>query len=163
MAGKKWLEQPKTKPPLPENSASPIRGNLSEPLPKNPDSEIVRNKPIIATERPSNSLLNIRKGNNSAITNYQPQPVIRQISPKTLEKFSLNTSKQLPVITNGEQPVSKEQILLAKIKQLEEQLKQVQAENEKLKTENKHLKSLIRKDQETEAKVIQSLPFKPNK
>jgi cell division protein FtsB len=64
----------------------------------------------------------------------------------------------LPVIAN-----EKEQFLLTRIKQLEEQLSQVQAENEKLKTENKHLKALISQDQENEAKIIQFLPFKGKK
>ena len=70
----------------------------------------------------------------------------------------------MPVITNEkEQPTNKEEILLTRIKQLEQQLTQVQAENSNLKLENKHLKTLIQQDQETEAKVIQPLLLKPNK
>jgi hypothetical protein len=150
LAGKKWLEK------------SPPAENFPQ-SPKNPDSDIVRNKPLITTEKPNNqdnSPLLIRKEPKPAITNYQPQPVIRQISPKTPEKFSLNTSKQLPVITKKEQPISKEEILLVRIKQLEEQLKQVQNENNYLKLENKHLKALVQQSQGTEAKILQPLPFK---
>ena len=111
-----------------------------------------------------NSLLTTEKEKNLAITNYQPQPVIRQISPKTPKNFFLNTSEQLPVITNEkEQLTTKEQILLTRIKQLEEQLVQVQTENSNLKLENKHLKALIQQDERTEAKVIQPLPFKGKK
>ena len=64
--------------------------------------------------------------------------LISEISPKTPKKFLLNTSEQLPVITNREQPTEKEQILLTRIKQLEEQLAKVQAENKQLRIENKN-------------------------
>jgi regulator of replication initiation timing len=66
----------------------------------------------------------------------------------------------LPVITDREQPTNKEQILLARIKQLEKQLAKFQAENTHLKLENKHLKTLVQQDQETETKIIQSPPLK---
>jgi regulator of replication initiation timing len=70
----------------------------------------------------------------------------------------------LPVITNEKkQPTTKEEILLTRIKQLEQQLAQVQTENSNLKLENKHLKALISQDERTEAKVIQPLFLKPNK
>ncbi|CAG8779041.1 16952_t:CDS:1, partial [Cetraspora pellucida] len=66
--------------------------------------------------------------------------LINEISPKPPENFFLtNTSKknnqaetnqQLALTANKREKITeKEQILLAKIKQLEEQLKQVQAEN----------------------------------
>jgi hypothetical protein len=141
----------------------PIAENLPEPLLKSPDSDIIRNKPIIATEKPGNQdnlLLTDKTKKNPTITDYQPQSLISEISLKTPEKFPLNTNEQLPLITNREQPTSQEQFLLTRIKQLENQLKQVKTENEKLKTENKLLKALIKQDQETETKVIQSLPFK---
>jgi hypothetical protein len=105
------------------------------------------------------------------IANYQPKSLVSEIPSKNQEKFSLNIiskkteiSEQLPLITSErEQPTEKEQVLLAKIKQLEQRLAQFQVENNNLKAENKHLKVLIGQDQETEAKVIQPLPFKPNK
>jgi hypothetical protein len=106
-----------------------------------------------------NSLLTVENEKKLAITNYQPQKLISEIPPKTPEKFPLNTSEQLPLlITNKREKATKEEILLAKIKQLEEQLAKVQAENNHLKLENKHLKALIKQDQETEAKILQ--PFK---
>lgn len=175
LTGKKWLEN--KEPPK-----SPPAENFPQ-SPKNPDSDIVRNKPLITPRKPNNqerSLDNfdklsdispslIRTKPKPTITNYQPQPTIRQISPKTPEKFFLNTSEQLPVITSEKEQSTKHGILLTKIKNLEEQLKQVQAENNNLRLEinrinsaeqNKHLKVLIRQDQATEAKVIQSLPLK---
>jgi hypothetical protein len=82
LAGKKWLEQPKIKPPLPENSVSPIRGNLPEPLPKNPDSDILRDKPLIIAEKPDNkdnSLLTTETEPKLAIISYYSKPLIRQI------------------------------------------------------------------------------------
>jgi len=161
LIGKKWLEtkfgdkqrpKPSQKEPT-EPLKSPTKGNLPKPLPKNPDSDIVKSKSLTFTE--------IEK--RPTITNYQPQTVIKQILPKEPEKFLLDTSEQLPVIANRKQPTDKEKILLAKIKQLEEQLAKVQAENNYLKLENKHLKSLIRKDQATEAKILQPLPWKSNR
>ena len=155
LAGKKWLEgkePPKTPPTIEEKL--PI-----QPL-RNSEPSIIKNKPVIAAKKPDNSLLKSGKGNNSTITNYQPQKLISEISSKTPEKFSLNTNEQLPLITNGEQPTNKEQILLIKIKQLEKELVKVKAENEKLRVENKHLKALINQDQETETKILQPLPLK---
>jgi hypothetical protein len=142
---------------------SPIAENFPEQFPKNPDSDIVKNKPVITAGKPSNndnSLLKIKTEKNPAIANYQPQKLISQISPKAPERIFLNTSEQLPVITNREQPTSKEQILLAKIKQLEEQLAKAQSENNNLKLENKHLKALVKQDHETEAKTLQPLKVK---
>jgi regulator of replication initiation timing len=69
----------------------------------------------------------------------------------------------LPVITNGKQITDKEQILLVRIKQLEKELVKVKAENSNLNLENKHLKALIKKDQATEAKILQQLPSKSSK
>lgn len=161
MTGKKWLERPKTKPPLPENLASPIVENFPKSLPKIPEPTIIKEKPLITAEKPTNqdnSLLTTETEPKLAIISYYSKPLIRQISPKNQAEFFLDDRKQLPI-----QPTEKEQILLAKIKHLEEQLKQTKEENNHLKAENKHLKALIRKDQETEAKVIQPLPFKPNK
>lgn len=149
LVGKKWLERHKpSQNREKEPSKSPITENFPQ-SPKNPDSDIIKNEPIITTEK-------LVQQDNSLLTNKTPQG-----------KFSLNTtsgkkeiSKQLPAIANKiKQPTDQEE----KIKRLEQQLAQVQAENNHLKLENKHLKALIRKDQETEAKIIQLLPFKPNK
>ena len=140
-------------------------------MPKIPDSDIVKNEPVISSKKPNNqeqsldnfnklfdnSLLTAESKKNLAITSYQPQKLIYGIPTKNQGKFSLNTSEQLPVITE------KEQFLLTKIKNLEEKLAKVQAENNHLKLENKHLKALIQQEQETEAKVIQPLFLKPNK
>lgn len=155
----------------------PISENSPEPLPKISDSDILRNEPVIAPEKPNNkdnSLLTAKNEKIPSIINYQPQKLIGEISPKRSEKFSLptkeifskrekfslNNSEQLPVITNREQPNNKEQILLVKIKQLEKELVKVKAENEKLRVENKHLKALVQQDQATETKILQPLPFK---
>jgi len=171
LASKKWLENREKEPPK-----SPPTKNFPKTTKKY--EPIIRDKPTITTEKPvqqewsldnfnklsDNSLLTTEKEKNLAITNYQPQPLIRQISPKTPEKFFLNTSEKLPVITNQEErPTNKEEFLLTRIKQLEEQLVQVQTENSNLKLENKHLKALIQQDERTEAKVIQPLFLKPNK
>ena len=164
MTGKKWLENRKKEPPK-----SPTAENFPT-IAKNPEP-IIRDKPIITIGKPSNkdnSLLIAKTKKNLAITNYQPKLLTNEILPKNQGEFSLNItsrkkeiSEQLPVITNKrEQPTEKEQFLLTKIKQLEEQLTQVQAENNHLKLENQHLKVLIRKDQATEAKILQPLPFK---
>jgi hypothetical protein len=130
------------------------------------EPDIIRDKPIISNKSPihqDNSLPPISAKLKSAKTNFQLKPPTSEISPKTSDKFLLNTGKQLPLITDREQPTEKEQILLDKIKYLEEQMKQVQTENNNLKLENQHLKSLIKQDQETEAKILQPPPFKPNK
>lgn len=169
LAGKNWLENKEKEPPKP-----PSTENFPRQLPANSEPDIIRGRPVISAKKPSNQdnsppLVFIKQ--KPVITNYQPKPLISGIPTKSQEKFSLNIisekkeiSEQLPAITNQrEQPTSKEEILLTKIKQLEEQLKQVQAENTHLKLENKHLKVLIKQDQETEAKIIQTLPFKSNK
>jgi len=171
LACKKWLERLKpSQNREKEPSKAPIE-NFPKQLPENSESDIISNKPIISAEKPvqqDNSLLNAEKEKSLAITNYQPKLLTNEISPKNQEEFSLNItrqkieiSEQLPVITNErEQTTAKEEILSTKIKQLEEQLAQVQAENNHLKLENQHLKALIRKDQATEAKILQILPLK---
>jgi hypothetical protein len=139
----------------------PIEGNFPK-MPKNPDSDIVKNKPLIIAKKPGNKdnlLLITEKEKNPAII-YQSKVEIGEIPPKKPEKFFLNNSEQLPLITNGEQPTDKEQILLTRIKQLEKELAKVQAENNHLKLENKHLKTIIKQDQETENKILQISPFK---
>jgi hypothetical protein len=163
LTGKKWLERQKPSQNRgKEPPKLPIKENFPQ-SPKNPKPNIIKNKPIITAGKPSNkdnSLLKTKTEKTSAITNYQPQPLIGEIPLKSSEKFFLNTSEQLPVITNGEQLTDKEQILLARIKQLEEQLAKSQAENNNLKLENKHLKALIKKDHETETKILQPLKLK---
>ena len=70
-----------------------------------------------------------------AITDYQLKPSISGIPSKAPVKIPLNIisekkefSHQLPLITNqGEQLIDKEQILLKRIKWLEEQLRKTQA------------------------------------
>ena len=174
LAGKKWLE---TKP----DSSLPEKENREKEPPKSPPAEnfpktaeksepIIKDKPIITTEKPvrqDNLLLTTEQEKNPVITNYRLKSVISEIPPRPQGKFidkKIEISKQLPVITNEREPsTTKEEILLTKIKNLEEQLAQVQAENSNLRLENKHLKALVRQDQETEAKVIQPLPFKGEK
>ena len=168
--GKNWLESREKEPSRPPTE------NFPE-IPEIPPPIFIDKSPLTPSKNltyQDNSLIPIKTERKSAITNYQSKPLIRQISPKNQEKFFslrensfnkkkpfLNNSEQLPVITNrGERQTAKEQILLVKIKVLEGQLKQVQTENNNLKLENKHLKTLIRKDQETEAKILQPLPFK---
>jgi hypothetical protein len=164
LAGKKWLESREKEPPK-----SPITENFPNQSPKNSEPDI-RDKPTISAEKPNNqdnSLLTAEAKPKPTITYYQPKSVISEIPPRPQGKFiskKTEISEQLPLITNEkEKSTAKEKILLAKIKQLEEQLAQVQAENNNLKLENKHLKALISQDQETEAKVIQPLFLKPNK
>lgn len=142
---KKWLEDKKEPPKL------PITENFPQRL-KKPESTIVKRPAIAELGRPDNHLI-INPNEKHPTINYQPKSLTNEISPPKLGKFPL-TNQQLPT-TND-----KEQILLNRIKQLEEQLKQFQAENANLKTENKHLKALVQQSTKTEAKVIQQLPFK---
>lgn len=166
LAGRRWLENREKKPPLPENSAPPIRENFPTQSPRNFEPINKKDKPVISTEKPrkqDNSLLIAETKKTLAITNCQPKLLVSEIPPKTPEKFLLNTvaNKQPErLLINNSKSNDKEQILLDKIKQLEKELAKVQAENNNLKLENKHLKILIRKDQETEAKILQPLPFK---
>ena len=163
LTGKKWLENREKEPPEPPTENFPKIAENLEPI-------IIRDKPIISAEKPTNqdnSLLTAEQEKNRAITNYQPKLLISEISPRPLGKFiskKAEISEQLPVITGKKtQSTEKEQILLAKIKQLEKQLTQVRAENNNLKLENKHLKALISQDQRTEAKILQLLPWKSGK
>jgi len=122
------------------------------------------NKPVILHKQPiqQDNYLSTPKTSKKS-----PEKLINKISPKTLEKFSLNyankktdqpkTSQPLALTANNkEEPTEKEQILLQKIKLLERQLAQVQAENNNLKSKNKHLKALV---QQNQAQIIQ-LPLK---
>jgi len=103
LIGKKWLETKFGDKQRPKPSQSkglptfpPITENFSKQLPKNSDSDIVRNKPVIAAEKPTNQdnlLLTTEAKKNPVITNYQPQKLIGEISPKNQEKFLLNTGK----------------------------------------------------------------------
>ncbi|MCE8163667.1 MAG: tyrosine-type recombinase/integrase [Candidatus Moeniiplasma glomeromycotorum] len=159
LAGKKWLETtPDNSLPEKEPPKTPTTENLPEQLPENLEPNI-RNKPVITSDKSGNkdnSLLTTKAEKNPAIANYQPKVEISGIPTKSQEKFFLNTREQLPVITNKREQSTEKELLLTKIRQLEKELAKVQAENTNLKAENKHLKALIRKDQETEAKVIQT-------
>ncbi|CAG8845653.1 21972_t:CDS:2, partial [Gigaspora margarita] len=157
LAAKKWLEDKKEPPKLPTAENFPQ-------IPKNPEPIFLNKKPATSNQKPiqqDNSLLTAEIKQKPLITNYQPKLIVGEIN------------QQLPTITNkGEQPNEKEQILLTKIKNLEEQLTQIQAErqnlneilkkseseNKHLKAENKHLKALIQQFPETETKIIQPLP-----
>ncbi|CAI2201228.1 3571_t:CDS:1, partial [Funneliformis geosporum] len=93
LVGKKWLEGREKESPKP-----PIAENFPQ-SPKNPDSDIVKNKPLITAGKPDkqdNSPLLIKAEPKLTITSYQPQLLIGRISPKNQEEFSLNASKQLP-------------------------------------------------------------------
>jgi hypothetical protein len=158
LTGKNWLENREKEP-----SSEPTAENFPKQLLKIPNSDITKDKPAITAKKPNNkdnSLLNAESKKTPTVTNYQPKSLINEIPLKISEKFFLNTSEQLPVITDREQPTSKEQILLTRIKQLEEQLKRLQTENNSLKLENQHLKELVQQDHKKEAKVIQPLPLK---
>ncbi|CAG8840750.1 3411_t:CDS:1, partial [Racocetra persica] len=127
LATKKWLEAKKETPKMP----------------------IEENFPTIGDEefgRPDNLPLTNTIEKSTTITNNQPNQLTREVSPPTPAKFSLNLirqkSDQLEIANNEEKSSEKqnfvgdqkETILLAKIKNLEEQLKQVQTENNNLKT-----------------------------
>lgn len=161
LAAKKWLED--KKPPITENF--PQTPKILEPA-------IKGKKPIVngkETSQTNNFLLISPTKKSPTITNYQPKAITNEISPKTREKFSLNSIKpksnqpensQLLALTanNEEKFNQKEQILLEKIRNLEEQLAKVQTENTNLRSENKHLKALVQQSTKTEAKIIQQLP-----
>jgi len=158
LAGKKWLEESKK----PRPSEPSIKDNFLQ-LPKNPDSDILKVKPVINDKKPLIELPFIKTETKPLITNYQSQKIISEISPKTSEKLLSDTfaNKQPKrLLINNNRNKDKEQFLLTRIKQLEKQLTQVQAKNNHLKLENKHLKTLIRKDHKTEAKILQPLPWK---
>ncbi|KLL04888.1 MAG: tyrosine recombinase XerD [Mycoplasmataceae bacterium RV_VA103A] len=151
---------------------SPITENFPQ-TPKILEPAIKGEKPIISgkeTSQPNNFLLISTTKKSLTITNYQPKAITNEISPKIQGKFSLNSIKpksnqpensQLLALTanNEERFNQKEQILLEKIRNLEEQLTQIQTENSNLKVKNKHLKALIQQEQETETN-IQQLSFK---
>jgi len=144
LVGKKWLENREKEPPQPPvEIATSNTVNFPKQLPENLEPAIIRDKPVITAEKPvqqDNLPPPIKIKPKPGITNYQPKPLISEIPPKPQEKISPNiitetkslNSEQLPVITN--QPTGKEQFLLVKIKQLEEQLKQTQTENKNLTT-----------------------------
>lgn len=147
LQGKKWLERHK-----------PSQNREKEP-PKLPSGEnflgIAKNpEPITTNKKPvqqDNSLLIAEAEPKSAIVNYQPKPLIReisqniavgQISPKNQgnevqakQKFSLNTNEEFPVIINQEkqqiqQDLTKKDKIIERLKQelVKEQEKRIIAE-----------------------------------
>ncbi|CAG8525990.1 24632_t:CDS:2 [Racocetra persica] len=133
-------------------------------------------------KRAKNAILPESKNPKILIQNQpQNQPPIKNSSPPietkkpiSIEPNSLpkNTQKQLlPPISKQEQKNNecrvlsdkncfelsqnqkKETILIAKIKELEEQLKQVQNENNNLRAENKMLKNLVSENQNPKALI----------
>ncbi|CAG8449929.1 9090_t:CDS:2 [Ambispora gerdemannii] len=134
-------------------------------IPKNPESVFIEQESVISPQKP------IQQDNSLSAPNLSkklPQ-LVNAIPPKSQEKFllantnkkndQLQTSQQLILIPNQREKITKtELILLAKIKNLEQQLVQIQTENKSLKSENRHLKILIQQNQlKTEAKIIQPL------
>ncbi|KLL04430.1 MAG: tyrosine recombinase XerD [Mycoplasmataceae bacterium RV_VA103A] len=127
LAGKKWLEDKNEPPKLP----------ITENFPTIGDKEF---------DRPDNLPLTNTIEKSTTITNNQLNQLTREVSPPTPAKFSLNLirqkSDQLEIANNEEKSSEKqnfvgdqkEQILLEKIKNLEEQLAKVQTENNNLKT-----------------------------
>ncbi|CAI2194116.1 11690_t:CDS:1, partial [Funneliformis geosporum] len=106
---------------------------------------IIRDKPQIPTKKPiqqDNPPL-LTEISETPITNYQPKSIISGISTPSISQKT-EISEPLPEITKRLEP--KENILLTKIRNLEEQLKQTQ-------TENNNLKALIN----SERKINQSL------
>jgi hypothetical protein len=148
LTGKNWLENKEKK--LPE----PTTENFPQ-APKGPEPLFIDQKPVIPKEKPAqqdNSLLNSgEQEKKPVITNYQPKSAISKVPSKlernkvpVKQKLSLNItnkrkeiSEQLPPITSKSE---KEQILLAKIRNLEEKLKQTQTENENLKIDKESYK-----------------------
>ncbi|CFW92731.1 protein of unknown function (Integrase, catalytic domain) [endosymbiont DhMRE of Dentiscutata heterogama] len=139
LAVKKWLEDKKepNEPPTTENF--PTIGDKESDQPNN--FSLISShekKPTITNHNPNKLTGEMRSCSNNKHSQISP--------PKKKEN-----KQQLPNIND------KEQILLAKIKNLEEQLKQVQTENNNLRLENKHLKVLVQLTEKTEAKVVQPL------
>jgi hypothetical protein len=148
LAGKNWLENKEKKLPEPTTKNFPQTPKGSKPL-------FIDQKPVISNKKPAqqdNSLLNSREQEKKpTITNYQPKSVISKVLSKlernkvpVKQKLFLNItnkrkeiSKQLPPITSESE---KEWILLAKIRNLEEQLKQTQIDNENLKIDKESYK-----------------------
>ncbi|CAH1759998.1 7580_t:CDS:2 [Entrophospora sp. SA101] len=134
LAGKKWLENKGKRPPTPiaENFASPKVDTFPE-IPKNSESlfidqrSIIPKKKIIQQDNPP-LLTEIKE---KPITNYQSQPLISEIPSQTPR-----------IIKSKKEPQNqKENILLVKIRNLEERLKQIQ-------TENNNLKSLVQSEKQ---------------
>jgi len=112
-------------------------------------------RPVILHQKPiqqGNSLLTSgEQEKKPTITNYQPKSVISKV-PSRLErnkvpvkqKLSLNITNKRKEISGQLLPITseseKERILLAKIRNLEEQLKQTQTENENLKIDKESYK-----------------------
>jgi hypothetical protein len=140
LTGKRWLEQSPLafdkdkekqkeppKPPREENDLSLVK-TFDKDLPNFPKTAekpkpIIRDNPVKPVQS-DNPPLTTETKKNPAIANYQPS--------KIPEKISLNTSERLPVITKREQIINQEQVLLEKIRNLEQQLAQSQAENKNL-------------------------------
>ena len=152
LAGKNWLERPKPSQSQ-EPSKSPITENFPQ-VPKTPNPVFIEQKPLISNKQP------IQQYNSLSVPKTlkkTPQISVSEISPKILEKFSLNPvgrksdqlkiSQPLAITVNKEQkPTKKELILLQKIKHLKSQLSQIQ-------TKNSHLSAKLTQTEQEKAKL----------
>jgi hypothetical protein len=155
LAGKKWLEgkgKTPTEPLITENF--PQKAKTPEPIII--EKPVISKTKLIIKENPPPY-----KDRIKPVIDYQPKKLISQISPKTLENFSLNNNptiinEQLPLTTSQEQPSDKEKFLLEKIKNLEEQLKQKHEETKYLKNQTRFLKgqNIILKTEKEKAEAI---------
>ena len=136
LAGKNWLER--QEPPKP-----PITENFPQEL-KSPDPVFIDRKPLILNKKPIQQCNSLSTPKTLKKT---PGMLVGKVSQTSQEKFLLdNHSKKsdqlkiaqpLSITSNQEpKPTKKEQILLQKIKLLEE-------ENNNLKAENQCLKELV--------------------
>ena len=141
LTSKKWIDDHQ-KEPLPI-------AHFPE-IPKIPKL-VINDKPVISLEKP------VRPEPKPLIlANRKPIPIVSQISPKIQQDFFLKNisgkkeiSEQLPlIISNPSQNPESEEILLTRIKNLEEQLAQVQAENGNLKIEKEKAEQLTRQEKE---------------
>ena len=149
MAGKNWLEsrEPPEHPLITENFPE---------TPKNPNPVFIDHKPVIPNENPpvEDNCLSTPK-----TLKKSPEILTNEIPPISQEKFLLNNpskksdqlkiSQPLALIVNSEEKsAKKEEILLAKIKLLEEQLKQTKTERNNLKTEKEKAEALVQAEKQ---------------
>ncbi|CAI2186567.1 19698_t:CDS:2 [Funneliformis geosporum] len=97
---------------------------------------IIRDKPLILPKKPiqqDNPPL-LTKISKKPITNYQPKSIISRISTPSISQKTEISEPLLVITDQQEQENQTKNVLLAKIRNLEEQLKQTQAENNNLKS-----------------------------
>ena len=150
---KNWLERHET-----SQNKEPTEPLTTENVYTFPKQPLANSETVII---PQKSAITSQK-NSPALISIEPKPIIEIKAERKISTIS----EQSPLITDKkEKPIAQEQILLAKIKQLEEQLKQTQelAQQEKNRADKAEqlLKQIkLEQAQENQAQIVQPLPWK---